>query len=71
MTYSTWRERGKRKKQPDVHWIRIDMYSHSTQRERKRKGKATTGCTYVEKRKISYFGLARKFNSTLNFTQSG
>ena len=25
----------------------------------------------VEKRKISYFGLARKFNSTLNFTQSG
>ena len=26
---------------------------------------------YVEKGKISYFGLARKFNSTLNFTQSG
>ena len=25
----------------------------------------------VEKGKISYFGLARKFNSTLNFTQSG
>ena len=25
----------------------------------------------VEKRKIWYFGLARKFNSTLNFTQSG
>ena len=27
--------------------------------------------TFVEKRKISYFGLARKFISTLNFTQSG
>ena len=25
----------------------------------------------VEKRKISYFGLARKFTSTFNFTQSG
>ena len=47
----------------DDHRLRREMVRRSWRIQRGRGG--------VEKGKFSYFGLARKFNSTLNFTQSG